>query len=67
LNGPEPLRLPGDIEQAAIDQVAFWLQRRDKLGIRISWPSGGTYQQFVTRDLLPSVQAVLARYQRWAL
>jgi hypothetical protein len=29
--------------------------------------SGGTYQQFVTQDLLPSVQSVLARYQRWQL
>ena len=60
-------RLPDDLEQAAIEQVVFWFQKRDKLGIRISWPSGGTYQQFATQDLLPSVQSVLARYQRWTL
>jgi hypothetical protein len=64
---PSAARLPDDLEQAAVDQVAYWFQKRDKLGVRISWPSSGTYQQFTTQDLLPSVQAVLTRYQRWQL
>jgi hypothetical protein len=64
---PSATRLPDDLEQAAVEQVAFWFQKRDKLGIRISWPSGGTYQQFAAQDLLPSVQAVLEKYRRWAL
>jgi hypothetical protein len=67
IDPPSAARLPDDIEQAAVEQIAFWFQKRDKLGIRISWPSGGTYQQFTTQDLLPSVQSVLARYQRWHL
>jgi hypothetical protein len=63
--GQKPL--PDDIEQAAVEQVAFWFQKRDKLGVRKSWPSGGTYQQFATQDLLPSVQVVLGQYRRWSL
>ncbi len=66
-NAPQPLRLPDDLEQAALDQVAFWFQKRDKLGIRISWPSGGTYQQFSAQDLLHSVQSVLEKHRRWTL
>ncbi len=59
--------LPDDLEQAAVEQVAFWYQKRDQLGIRISWPSGGTYQQFSAQDLLPAVQSVLAAHRRWSL
>ncbi len=59
--------LPDDLEQAAVEQVAFWYQKRDQLGIRISWPSGGTYQQFSAQDLLPSVQSILEKYRRWTL
>jgi hypothetical protein len=53
-------------ERAAVEQVAFWFQNKNSIGLRISWPSGGTYQQFAAQDLLPSVQAVLTRYQRWS-
>ncbi|HWW03045.1 MAG TPA: hypothetical protein VNZ64_25315 [Candidatus Acidoferrum sp.] len=59
--------LPDDIERAAVEQVAYWFQNKATIGLRISWPSGGTYQQFAAQDLLPSVQAVLTKYQRWAL
>ncbi|HWW01644.1 MAG TPA: hypothetical protein VNZ64_18240 [Candidatus Acidoferrum sp.] len=59
--------LPDDIERAAVEQVAYWFQNKSNIGLRISWPSGGTYQQFAAQDLLPSVQAVLTRYQRWTL
>ncbi|HWW00458.1 MAG TPA: hypothetical protein VNZ64_12230 [Candidatus Acidoferrum sp.] len=59
--------LPDDIERAAVEQVAFWFQNKSNIGLRISWPSGGTYQQFASQDLLPSVQAVLGAHKRWSL
>jgi|SRR5947209_7194318 len=59
------IALPDDIEQACIDQVAYWYQRRAQLGL-VSVTSGdSTVQQFQTSDLLPQVQAVLKHYERW--
>jgi len=59
------IALPDDIEQACIDQVAYWYQRRTQLGL-VSVTSGdSTVQQFQTSDLLPQVQAVLKHYERW--
>lgn len=58
--------LPADLEDAAVEQIAFWFQRRDRLGIHTNWPSGGVYQQYVVQDLLPGVEATLARYRRWS-
>ena len=54
------IALPDDLEQAAVEQVAFWFQNRDRLGLKTHWPSGDAYRQFATQDLLDSVQAVLA-------
>ena len=65
--GPGQTPLPDDIEQAAVEQIAFWFQHRDKLGLKISWPSGGEYKQVLAQDLLPSVQATLAQYRRVTL
>jgi hypothetical protein len=65
--GPGQNPLPPDLEQAAVEQVAYWFQIRDKLGLKTSWPHGGTYQGFLPLDLLPNVQTVLNRHQRWAL
>jgi hypothetical protein len=58
-------RLPDDLEQAAVEQVAAWFQNRDKLGLDTIWPHQGTYQKFAQQDLLPSVKSVLSRYTRW--
>jgi hypothetical protein len=58
-------RLPDDLEQAAVEQVAAWFQNRDKLGLDTIWPHQGTYQKFAQLDLLPPVRAVLTRYTRW--
>ncbi len=57
--------LPADLEQAAIEQLTYWFQNRDKLGLLRIWPHQGTYQQFAPLDLLPGVVAVLKRYERW--
>ena len=57
--------LPDDLEQAAVEQAAFWFQNRDKLGLIRNRPDKGTYQQFAQLDLLPNVKLVLKRYERW--
>src|SRR5438270_7344788 len=59
--------LPPDLEQAAIEQVAYWFRNRDKIGLIRNWPHQGTYEQFGTLDLLPSVCAVLQNYKRWTI
>jgi hypothetical protein len=65
--GPGQYPLPSDLEQAAVEQVAFWFQSRDKLGIDTTWPHAGTYEKFVQLPLLLSVQSTLKRYERWIL
>jgi hypothetical protein len=59
------VELPHDLEQSAVEQAAYWYQNRDHLGVIREWPKGGTYQQFVDLDLLPSVRSVLRKYERW--
>ena len=65
--GPGQTPLPDDLEQAAVEQVAYWFQNRERIGLRVSWPSNGEYKQFAAQDLLPSVSAVLRRHQRLSL
>ena len=62
--GAQPVRLPADLEQAAIEQTVFWFQTREKVGLLRQWPAGGNYEQFADPDLVPSVRAVLAAYTR---
>ncbi len=57
--------LPDDLEQAVVEQVAYWFQNRANLGLLTLWPKGGTFQRFADPDLLPGVGAVLAVYARW--
>ena len=59
--------LPADLEQAAVEQVAYWFRNRDTTGLVRSWPHGGTYQAFLQSDLLLEVRAVLKKYERFAL
>jgi hypothetical protein len=66
-NGPQPVRLPADLEQACVEQVAAWFQHREILGLDTSWPHGGTYQKFLQLPLLPQVAAVLRSHQRLLL
>jgi len=56
--------LPDDLEQAAVEQVSYWFQNRDKLGLMRNRPYLGTYEQFAQLDLLLSTAAVLKRYER---
>ena len=64
---PQPVRLPADLEQAALEQVAFWYQSRDTLGLKTIWPRDGAYKQFIQLPLLMSVQSVLQTHTRWLL
>ena len=71
LPGTEPATgqtpLPPDLEQACIEQVAYWFQNREHLGLKTYWPSGDAYRQFAALDLLDSVKATLSHYRRWSL
>ncbi len=64
---PPATPLPADLEQAAVEQTAFWFHTRENPGTVRIWPSGGNYVQFADLDLIPSVRAVLERYRRWAV
>src|SRR6267142_2047721 len=59
--------LPDDLEQAAVEQVAYWFRNKDTLGLIRNWPSGGTYQVFMKIELLPNVEATLSQYERWQI
>ena len=37
---PGQTPLPDDLEQAAVEQVAFWFQNREHIGLKTYWPSG---------------------------
>jgi hypothetical protein len=64
---PGQTPLPSDLEQACVEQIAYWFQNREHLGLKTYWPSGAAYYQFATLDLLDSVKATLAHYRRWSL
>ena len=59
--------LPDDVEQAAVEQVAYWFRNRDTTGLLRSWPHDGTYEAFLQSDLLLEVRAVLKRHERMVL
>ena len=61
------IALPDDLEQACVEQVAFWYQRREQLGIVNFSGEGGTIKLPSNPDLLPQVQSVLKRYTRLCL
>src|SRR4051812_27087055 len=57
--------LPDEIEQACVEQVAYWYQNRNRLGLQSVSAEGGSIQNFASLDLLPGVKAVLRKYERW--
>jgi hypothetical protein len=42
----------------------FWFTNRDRFGLKSIWEYHGTYRQFATLDLLPSVVAVLQHHRK---
>jgi len=57
--------LPDDIEQACVEQVAYWYQNRHRLGLLSVPADGRTFYQLAMIDLLPQVEGVLKKYERW--
>ncbi|MFN7140285.1 MAG: hypothetical protein ACK4UN_13195 [Limisphaerales bacterium] len=62
---PGQTPLPADLEQATIEQAAYWYQNKDRLGIVSLSGEGGSIQQFSQLDLLPNVKAVLKKHERY--
>jgi hypothetical protein len=58
--------LPAELEQACVEQAAYWYQNRHRLGLRSVPAEGRTFYQLSEIDLLPQVQSVLRTYERWA-
>ncbi|HWX22592.1 MAG TPA: hypothetical protein VN578_22040 [Candidatus Binatia bacterium] len=50
-SAPGQTALPDDLEQAAVEQVAYWFQNREHLGLKTYWPSDVAYNQFAALDL----------------
>ena len=65
--GAGQLALPDDLEQSCVEQVAWWYQRRNQLGIVSLGGQGGSLRNFPQLDLLPNVKAVLKKYERFVL
>ena len=59
--------LPDEIEQACVEQVAYWFQSKDRLGVITSMETGVAFYQFSQLDLLMHVKEILERYRRWEL
>ena len=57
--------LPDDLEHACVEQVAYWYQNRDRLGLLSVPAEGRTFYQLAKIDLLPQVASVLKTYERW--
>jgi len=58
--------LPKDIELAALEQVAYWYQNKDRLGINnVAAEGGGSINRFYTYDLAPDVEGTLKPYIRF--
>ena len=57
--------LPDDVEQACVEQVAYWYQNRHRLGLLTMPAEGRTFYQLAKIDLLPQVESVLKKYERW--
>lgn len=56
--------LPDDLEQACVEQVSYWYQRRHQLGLASVPTAERTFYRVAELDLLPHVRKVLDRYQR---
>ena len=64
--GPTPPNLPDDLQAAAVEQVTYWYQNRNRLGLTAVSGEGGSVSQFAQLDLLPTVRAALKNYVRYA-
>ena len=58
--------LPDDLEHACTEQVAYWYQNRFRLGLTSMPAEGRTFFNIAQIDLLPQVQSILKRYERYS-
>jgi hypothetical protein len=59
--------LPGEVENAVIEQVVFWYQNRDRLGLKsVSGGGGGGAITMSPDTFLPQVTMILKQYTRWS-
>jgi hypothetical protein len=56
--------LPTEIQGACLEQVAYWYQRRDQLGLGSIATGGGSVSQSGTMRLLPIVEETLIPHRR---
>lgn len=60
--------LPADVEQACLDQCVWLYQNKDRLGLANVSGEGGSLAKDATlnsSNLLPSVRAMVKKYERW--
>ena len=57
--------LPDDLEQSCIEQVAFWYQHRNRLGLVTVPAEGRTFFSLAPLDLLAHVKSTLQKYERY--
>jgi hypothetical protein len=57
--------LPAEIQDACVEQVAYWYQNKDRLGIASISGEGGTVNVFHKLLFLPEVEATLSKYRRF--
>lgn len=57
-------QLPTELQAACLEQIAYWYQRRDQLGLGSISTAGGSVSQSGTMRLLPVVEETLMPYRR---
>lgn len=65
--GPGQTALPDELEQACVEQVAYWFQGKDRLGVITSMETGVAFYQFSQLNLLEHVKAILRKFKRWVV
>lgn len=58
--------LPEDIQQACIEQIAYWYQNRSSVGSSSLTSAAGVTTTIQDQSLLNSVEDTLKRYTRWS-
>ena len=54
--------LPADIEQAVVEELAYWYTNKEKFGLVRTLPRSTVNTQLATIDLLPQVKATLSQH-----
>lgn len=63
--GEGQTELPAEIQDACVEQVAYWYQNKDRLGIGSISGEGGGITVFQKMEFLPDVEQTLSKYRRF--